>query len=80
MKSRQGPLILHRMSKDGTAVLDEGKVIAVDAKNVPVLEGPKLYKRHGFYYILRPSAASMADLRQFSVPRISTGPMITKLC
>jgi len=49
-----GPLILHRMSKDGTAVLDEGKVIAVDAKNVPVLEGPKLYKRHGFYYIFAP--------------------------
>ena len=49
-----GPLILHRMSADGTHVLDAGRVIVEDKKNLPVLEGPKLYKRHGWYYILAP--------------------------
>lgn len=49
-----GPLILHRMSADGTRVLDGGRVIVEDNKNLPVLEGPKLYKRHGWYYILAP--------------------------
>lgn len=49
-----GPLILHRMSADGTKVLDDGKVIVEDKVNLPVLEGPKLYKRDGWYYIFAP--------------------------
>jgi beta-xylosidase len=49
-----GPLILHGMSPDGTRVLDEGRTIVEDGKNLPVLEGPKLYKRNGWYYIFAP--------------------------
>ncbi len=49
-----GPLILHKMSPDGTRVLDDGKVIAEDKAMLPVLEGPKLYKRNGWYYIFAP--------------------------
>jgi beta-xylosidase len=49
-----GPLILHRMSSDGKRVLDAGEVIVEDKANLPVLEGPKLYKRNGWYYILAP--------------------------
>jgi beta-xylosidase len=49
-----GPLILHRMSADGKRVLDEGKVIVDDPQHLPVLEGPKLYKRNGYYYIFAP--------------------------
>jgi beta-xylosidase len=49
-----GPLILHRMSADGQRVLDEGKIIVQDPENLPTLEGPKLYKRNGYYYIVAP--------------------------
>ncbi|KAB7644170.1 family 43 glycosylhydrolase [Polymorphobacter fuscus] len=49
-----GPLILHRMSADGTRVLDAGKVIVEDKARLPILEGPKLYKRNGYYYIFAP--------------------------
>jgi beta-xylosidase len=49
-----GPLILHRMSPDGKRVLDDGKVIVQDPEYLPVLEGPKLYKREGYYYIFAP--------------------------
>lgn len=49
-----GPLVLHRMAPDGKSVLDEGKVIIEDPKALPVLEGPKLYKRNGWYYIFAP--------------------------
>ena len=49
-----GPLILHRMSPDGTRVLDAGTVIVEDKARLPILEGPKLYKRNGYYYILAP--------------------------
>jgi beta-xylosidase len=49
-----GPLVLHRMATDGKSVLDAGTVIVEDAKALPVLEGPKLYKRNGWYYIFAP--------------------------
>lgn len=57
-----GPLILHRMSPDGTRLLDGGRVIAEDKDKLPVLEGPKLYKRNGWYYIWAP------------IGGVSTGP------
>lgn len=49
-----GPLILHKMSPDGKTVLDDGKLIVSDKQNLPNLEGPKFYKRNGYYYILAP--------------------------
>jgi beta-xylosidase len=45
-----GPLILHRLSTDGTQLLDEG----VEIYRGPVAEGPKLFKRHGWYYLSLP--------------------------
>ncbi len=45
-----GPLILHKMSADGTRLLDEGKEIY----RGKVAEGPKLFKRKGYYYISLP--------------------------
>ncbi|HKF46397.1 MAG TPA: glycoside hydrolase 43 family protein [Terracidiphilus sp.] len=53
-KTGAGPLILHRMSPDGMKVLDDGKEIVRDPKNLPTLEGPKMYKRDGWYYIFAP--------------------------
>jgi beta-xylosidase len=53
-KTGAGPLILHRMSADGKHVLDEGKVIIQDPEHLPTLEGPKFYKRDGYYYIFAP--------------------------
>jgi beta-xylosidase len=49
-----GPLILHRMSDDGTRVLDTGRTIVEDGTHLPVLEGPKFCKRNGWYYIFAP--------------------------
>lgn len=53
-KTGAGPLILHRMSADGKHVVDSGKVIVDDPVHLPVLEGPKFYKRGGYYYIFAP--------------------------
>jgi beta-xylosidase len=47
----------HRMRPDATGLLDEGKVI-VDADRIPgwfTLEGPKLYKRDGWFWIFAPA-------------------------
>ena len=48
-------LHINRMSPDGTRLLDDGKLV-VDGKaaGFTTLEGPKLYKRNGFYYIMAP--------------------------
>ena len=66
-----GPLILHRMSPDGKHVLDEGKIIVQDSEHLPVLEGPKLYKRDGYYYIFAPfggvGVGSQAVLRSRNI-------------
>ena len=45
-----GPIILHRMSVDGTKLLDAG----MEIYRGKVAEGPKLYKRKGYYYISLP--------------------------
>jgi beta-xylosidase len=45
-----GPLILNRMSPDGTKLLDDG----VEIYRGPTAEGPKLFKRNGWYYISFP--------------------------
>jgi beta-xylosidase len=66
-----GPLILHRMAADGTHVLDDGKEIVNDPIHLHTLEGPKLYKRNGWYYIFAPyggvSQGSQAVLRSRSL-------------
>ncbi|MET9378106.1 family 43 glycosylhydrolase [Streptomyces sp. NPDC002992] len=59
-KSRSGVnnrLTGHRMSADGTELLDEGKTI-VDADRVPgwfTLEGPKAYRHDGWFWIFAPA-------------------------
>ncbi len=54
-KLRADILYLHRMSPDGKRIMDNGKVIYHDIKRQPVIEGPKLYKKDGFYYIFAPA-------------------------
>ncbi|THV21244.1 glycoside hydrolase 43 family protein [Glycomyces paridis] len=64
-KSRAGinnRLTVHRMNADATALLDGGTV-AIDGDVLPgyrTLEGPKFYKRDGWYWIFAP-AGGVAD-------------------
>lgn len=59
-KSRSGVknrLTGHRMSPDGRDLLDEGRVL-VDADQLPgwfTLEGPKVYRHDGWFWILAPA-------------------------
>lgn len=45
-----GPIILHRLSEDGTRLLDEGVTVYTG----PVAEGTKIHKLNGYYYISIP--------------------------
>jgi beta-xylosidase len=59
-KSRAGInnlITLHEIAPDGSRVLDEGRVI-IDANKLPgyrTLEGPKIYKRDGWYWVFAPA-------------------------
>jgi beta-xylosidase len=48
-------LILSRMSIDGTKLLDDGVLVFDGHEKHPTVEGPKLYKRNGYYYIAAPA-------------------------
>lgn len=46
---------LSKLSKDGKRVLDDGVLVFDGHARHPTIEGPKLYKRKGFYYISAPA-------------------------
>ncbi|MFD2118020.1 glycoside hydrolase 43 family protein [Paenibacillus yanchengensis] len=51
----QHQLNICRMSPDGRELLDEGQIVFDGTLDHPTLEGPKLYKRNGYYYIFAPA-------------------------
>jgi beta-xylosidase len=48
-------LTINRLSPDGKTLLDEGRLVFDGHAHHPTMEGPKLYKRHGYYYIFAPA-------------------------
>ena len=51
---RKSILVIHRMSEDGKTLLDDGVLVFDGHENHPTIEGPKIYKRKGYYYIFAP--------------------------
>ncbi len=43
------------MSADGSKFLGEGEIVFHEPERHPILEGPKFYKKDGWYYILAPA-------------------------
>jgi len=78
-KSRAGianQLTLHKLSPDGLKLLDVGTVI-IDGNQIPnwnTLEGPKLYKRHGYYYVFAPSGGVGGGYQAVFRAQTITGP------
>ncbi len=57
-RSRSGikhRLTVNKMSWDGEKILDEGVLVFCDSVKHPTMEGPKFYKRNGYYYIFAPA-------------------------
>ena len=57
-RSRSGikhRLTIHKMSVDGTKLLDSGITVYENPEKHNTIEGPKFYKRNGFYYIFAPA-------------------------
>jgi hypothetical protein len=43
------------MAPDATRLLGEGQIVFMEPERQPTIEGPKFYKRNGWYYILAPA-------------------------
>ena len=57
-RSRSGikhKLTINKLNNEGTKILDEGTTVFMDSVNYPTMEGPKFYKRNGYYYIFAPA-------------------------
>ena len=50
-----GVLTMRRLSSDGRRILGEGTAVFEGGTRHPTIEGPKLYKRDGWYYIFAPA-------------------------
>jgi beta-xylosidase len=76
-KSRAGinsVLCLHRMKPDATGLTDEGTIIFDGHASHPTIEGPKMYKRNGYYYIFAPAGGAALGWQTVLRSRSVFGP------
>lgn len=48
-------LVVNKMNREGTRILDDGVMVFDGHDADPTVEGPKFYKLNGYYYILAPA-------------------------
>jgi beta-xylosidase len=48
-------LVIKQMNKEGTRTIDEGTIVFDGHVTDPTIEGPKIHKRKGWYYIFAPA-------------------------
>ncbi|MCF2938195.1 glycoside hydrolase 43 family protein [Paenibacillus alkaliterrae] len=72
-------LRMRRMSPDGAKLLDEGDLVFDGSGNHPTTEGPKLYKRNGYYYIFAPAGGVATGWQLILRSRSIFGPFEEKI-
>jgi beta-xylosidase/pectin methylesterase-like acyl-CoA thioesterase len=79
-KSRAGinnVLTLRQMAPDGSKLLDQQGQVIIDGNSLPgfkTLEGPKLYKHGGWYYVFAPAGGVEEGWQSVFRSRSITGP------
>lgn len=67
------------MSPCGTSLLGEGEIVAQINPRLPALEGPKMHKRNGWYYISAPSGGVATGWQVIFRSRNVYGPYEQKI-
>jgi beta-xylosidase len=67
-------LQLCEMAPDATSLLDEGRILFDGTISHPTLEGPKVYRRHEWYYIFAPAGGVESGWQTVLRSRHITGP------
>jgi beta-xylosidase len=81
-RSRAGikhKLQMFRMSPDGRELLGEGRLVYDGTEKHPTMEGPKLYKRNGYYYIFAPAGGVSTGWQTILRSRHIFGPYEDKI-
>lgn len=69
------------MSWDGTKATGEDHILYCGLKTQPTIEGPKVYKRNGYYYIFAPAGGVKTGMAGDSAaPKTFTDRMRRKMC
>lgn len=66
------------MSPDGLELLDEGQIIFDGTRSHPTIEGPKLYKRNGQYYIFAPAGGVESGWQTVLRSATLSGPWVAR--
>ncbi len=72
-------LTINRMTADGTKLLDEGMMVFDGRIHHPTIEGPKLYKHNGYYYIFAPAGGVTSGWQTVLRSRNLYGPYEDKI-
>lgn len=72
-------LTMHKMSPDGTSLLDNGTLVFDGTLAHPTIEGPKMYKRNGYYYIFAPAGGVKPGWQTILRSRNIYGPYEDKI-
>jgi len=72
-------LTIFRLDETGSKVLDEGKHVFDGHDQHHTVEGPKLYKRHGYYYIFAPAGGVATGWQLVLRSRDIYGPYEAKI-
>jgi len=72
-------LYVNKLSSDGTKILGEGKLVFDGHENYPTIEGPKFYKRHGYYYIFAPAGGVKSGWQTVLRSKNVYGPYAAKI-
>jgi beta-xylosidase len=67
------------MAPDGSRLLGEGKIVFTNPERHPTLEGPKLLKRDGWYYISAPAGGVVSGWQVILRSRNVYGPYEDKI-
>jgi beta-xylosidase len=72
-------LIVSRMAPDGARLLDDGVLVFDGHDKNPTVEGPKFYKRNGYYYIFAPAGGVSTGWQLALRSRNVWGPYESKI-
>jgi len=72
-------ILINRMAPDGTKLTGNSVMLIDGHKNHPTIEGPKMYKRNGWYYVFAPAGGVSTGWQMVMRSRNIFGPYEDKI-
>lgn len=72
-------ILINRMNPEGTKLIGNSVMLIDGHKNHPTIEGPKIYKRNGYYYIFAPAGGVPTGWQMVMRSRNIFGPYEDKI-